>query len=340
MSDRAPHSKGNYTQQKWLLLLFELPTSLSNLRVKVWRKLQKIGAVNLKGSVWALPGTEETKEDFAWLAQEIEDGGGQAFLMCGQSLSDRTEEAIITLFQHARDKEYEEIIEAGEEILEQCSHFNSDSNSSVNHEILQLLSNLKHKFKEIQAVDFFPSIQQTKAREQIEAISVAVVKAAKHSQIQVSQKVLSLRREDYKGKIWVTRQHMHIDRLSCAWLIRRFIDSKARFQFVASYQPPTSKDDSIIPFDMAGGILRHHNDNCTFETMVHAFGFSDDKALISLSQIVHDVDNKDKKFGRPEAGGIDLLVRSLSSKAKDDHALLKSGIPVFDALYHGLKGRR
>ena len=104
---------------QWILLLYQLPTHPSNLRVKVWRKLQKLGAINVKSAAYVLPYKEATEEDFQWLSQEIMDGGGEAALFVAYGLSLKEEEEMVHWFQEARTKDYEAFIEECKQKLEQ-----------------------------------------------------------------------------------------------------------------------------------------------------------------------------------------------------------------------------
>ncbi|OGW74572.1 MAG: hypothetical protein A3J72_08820 [Nitrospirae bacterium RIFCSPHIGHO2_02_FULL_40_19] len=136
--------------------------------------------------------------------------------------------------------------------------------------------------------------------------------------------------KDFSGKKWVTRKDIFIDRIASAWLIRRFIDSKARFVFVSKGTEKTPR--GTVPFDMYGSEFTHHGEDCTFETLMKAFDLKD-TALQSIAEIVHDIDLKDNKYGRKEADGIAQIVTGLSQKLKDDNKLLEKGLEIFDALY-------
>lgn len=127
---------------------------------------------------------------------------------------------------------------------------------------------------------------------------------------------------------WATRAGCHIDRAACAWLIRRFIDPKAEFVFVAD---PEDVPDGATPFDIRGADLSHHGDDCTFETMLKRYELGD-PMLREIANIVHEADLGDEVFDAPEAAGIDAIVRGLSM-LHDDETLLRLSAPAFDALY-------
>ncbi len=142
--------------------------------------------------------------------------------------------------------------------------------------------------------------------------------------------VLSL--ADYQEKRWVTRRNLHIDRLASAWLIKQFIDSKARFYFVTEGETV----ENGIRFDMFGAEFTHVGEDCTFETLVKRFGLANDTALCEIAEIVHDIDLKDNKFNRLEATGLDTVVRGLSLLFGDDRKLLTQASTIFSGLYEKL----
>ena len=139
----------------------------------------------------------------------------------------------------------------------------------------------------------------------------------------------------YQGRRWVTRQHLHIDRLACIWLIKRFVDRRGRFFFVANNE----ETKGGVAFDMFGVDLTHHGEDCSFETMLKRFGLVDDPGLCGIAEIVHDIDLKDRKFTRKEAAGLDAVVTGLAFFLKNDQRLAQQATGLFDGLY-ALLGRR
>ncbi len=322
--------------EKWLLLLYQLPTQPSNLRVKVWRKLQKLGAINVKSAAYLLPYNETTEEDFRWLSQEIIDGGGEAILLVAYGLSLKEEEEIVRLFQEARAKDYEEFIEECKQKTEQLELAIQQNHVETWQKYEAENKRLQSRLAEIQAIDFFSSPKKKDALAALEMLSDTLQRAKGISEMPSQIKPEPLMVSEYKNKIWVTRAGMHIDRLASAWLIKRFLDSIARFEFVPAGVVLPSTEDKI-PFDMYGASFSHHGEDCTFETLLKCFRLENDVALSALAQIVHDIDIKDNKFGRTEAAGIDFVVLSFRQKWKDDEVLLEKGLALFDALYDKLR---
>jgi hypothetical protein len=143
--------------------------------------------------------------------------------------------------------------------------------------------------------------------------------------------------DDLKDRVWVTRQGVHIDRIACAWLIRRFIDQRATFMFV----PPRGyiPDPRELRFDMFAAEFTHEGDRCSFEVLLARSGL-DDPALTAIAEIVHDIDLKDGKFGRQEASGIKMLVAGICADTRDDDQRLARGAAIFDDLHAVFRRKR
>jgi hypothetical protein len=139
-----------------------------------------------------------------------------------------------------------------------------------------------------------------------------------------------------RGATWVTRAGVMVDRISSAWLIRRFIDPEARFKFVPSrgYRPRSGE----LRFDMAGAEYTHEGGHCTFETLIERFGLRD-PALAPIAGIVHDIDLEDGKYGRPETAGVARLITGLAIGRAADQERLAQGSAVFDNLYESFRRR-
>jgi hypothetical protein len=144
------------------------------------------------------------------------------------------------------------------------------------------------------------------------------------------------RKIDRKGQVWVTRRDPHIDRLATAWLIRRFVDPAARFRFVDPAGGAARPGERS--FDMVGAEFTHEGDRCSFETLCRRSGLAD-RALQQLAEIVHDLDLKDGKFGRPDAPGVQKLVDGLSASHPDSTSRVDAALPIFDVLFASFGGQ-
>lgn len=326
-------------KQDWILLIHQLPPVPTSLRVRTWRKLQKLGAVSIKSSVYVLPFNEKTHEDFQWLKQEIESTSGEATVFRAGSVEGATDDEIVALFQKARDENYAQITAELDgltgSIREQKrgGHLSPPRLSKHESELEKVHADLER----VVSTDFFNAKGSTAAQAAYERCRKALRASQSRDTAKAKKgatKSTGLDRSQYQGKRWVTRRNLHIDRLASAWLIRQFIDRRPRFYFVAEGE----NTEGAIPFDMFGADFTHHGEDCTFETMLKHFGLEGDKSLQEIAEIVHDIDLKDDKFNRLEAAGLNAAVLGLAKLLKDDRKLLRQSNIIFDGLY-ALLGR-
>lgn len=317
-----------------MLLIHQLPPKPTSLRVGAWRKLQKLGAVSIKNSVYVLPANEKTHEDFQWLKQEIETAGGEATVFRAGAVEGATNDEIVTAFRNARDEDYAtltaELDGLAGAIREQKrgGHLSAIRLGKYEAELDKLHAELAR----VVSTDFFNAKGRTAAQAAYERSQKALRTSRSREATTEKSRVTrgaALDRARYQGKRWVTRRNLHIDRLASAWLIRQFIDSRPRFYFVAEGETI----EGGIPFDMFGAEFTHQGEDCTFETLVKRFGLADDDALVQIAEIVHDIDLKDDKFNRREAAGLNATVRGLAELLKNDRKLLQQCGVIFDGLY-------
>ena len=133
--------------------------------------------------------------------------------------------------------------------------------------------------------------------------------------------------------LWATRRGCHVDRTACIWLIRRHIDPGAEFHF---FRDPAEAPRGAELFDVAGARLSHRGDACSFETFLEEYEL-DDPVLREISEIVHDADLMDDRYGRPESDGLDAVIRGMQLALPDDEALSRHTDAVFDGLYTYLR---
>lgn len=320
--------------QEWLLLVHQLPAKPTNLRVRIWRKLQTLGAVPIKNSVYVLPHNEKTNEDFQWLRQEIESAGGEANLFRADSIEGTNDQEIISLFREQRNEDYEKLT-AELDALTGAVREQGKSGSLSAAKLAQYeteISKLRQELERILAVDFFQASQGKKAQTAFEKclrqLQSVKSKGDKKDEKQTAQAKLNA--AEYQNRRWVTRSNPHIDRLACGWLIRRFVDRRPRFYFIRA---EGERVENGITFDMADGDFTHEGEDCTFETMIKNFGLGENPALREIAEIVHDIDLKDSKFNRLEASGVNAIIRGMAEVYRDDGERLKECLPVFDGLY-------
>ena len=319
---------------KWLLLTHQLPAEPSNVRAKVWRKLQDLGAVPIKNSIYVLPNRSGTREDFEWLKKEIHGMKGDASVFLADSITDMGEKEIVYAFQEARTKDYAIFIREMTLLIERAQNALGAGHLNAEHlaRLEKAWAGQKIQWDRLRKIEFFKASNGNQAKRVLEAAQKIFEEAKQLSAHETSASLPSVSIKTLKGRLWVTRASPHIDRLACAWLIRRFIDPKARFKFVK--EPYGCKSQEIC-FDMAEGEFTHFKDWCSFETFLHRLQL-DNSALKEISEIVHDIDLKDKKFSRLEASGLSQIIRGLCRVHKQDAPRLDAGMAVFDALYAAL----
>ena len=305
------------TANTWLLLLFSLPTNRNTERVAVWRRLRKMGAVQIKTSTYLLPDAPAQYEQFQWLAQQIRDYGGDSTLVRAQEIEGLSKEKAMAIFNDARAKDYGELRKALQSFIARRKKMETGDSISE-------LERFTRQFREIRAVDFFDS-----PRGHDVAMLLRRAEGPKRS-----QQLETLDVKQYQGKTWLTRPRPEIDRVGSAWLIARFIDRKPKFVFA-------SNADAIpgaIPFDMLDAEFSHHGNYCTFETLTRRFVISD-KSIAKIGEMVHDADLDDPRFQRIEAVGIDRVLKGWAKEGLPDEEILQRGFECFDALYAFLQRR-
>jgi hypothetical protein len=301
------------TKPAWLLLAFTLPTKRASQRVEIWRKLQRFGTVPLGNSGYLLPNSPSNEERFQWLATAIRKYGGDASVVHVESIDNLSRTQLIGRFAEVRAREYQELIND----LLAFSSVRKEGKGAGR------LSRLRNRFQEIVEVDFFDSPLQKRAQELLE-------QAATSGPSRASAPIGKVNPKDYRGRVWVTRPRPGVDRCGSAWLIRNFIDRKARFAFAPEDRVPAG----AVPFDMFHEEgFGHRGDDCTFETLTKQFHVRDPKIGL-IGQIIHDADLLDDRFGRKEGYGVDEILKGWAQQGIPDDKLLQRGMELIAGLYH------
>ncbi|MFI5015580.1 MAG: chromate resistance protein ChrB domain-containing protein [Hyphomicrobiales bacterium] len=335
MAVRSKHQSAAHTAVvPWLLLIHQLPPKPAYLRVKIWRRLQGLGAISVKNSVYVLPAGEQALEDFQWLLREIEQGGGEGMICEAHLIDGLSDQEVRGLFDAARDADYAEI---AKDLRALAAEIEADGRASPERkpEVKGRLLRLRRRYSEASGIDFFGATGRMTVEGLLADLESRLADMAVGEEAEGS-KVTKIS-EDLTGKTWVTRSGVHVDRMACAWLIRRFIDPEARFKFVST------KDYGAQPgelrFDMFKAEFTHEGDKCSFEVLLERIGLKD-AALRSIAEIVHDIDLKDGKFGREQTAGIAHVVAGICASQKDDPARIDRGSPVFDDTYEMFRKKR
>ena len=308
----------------WLLLIHQIPPQPAYFRVKVWRRLQGLGAVALKNSVYALPNTDEAREDFEWVLREIVKEGGEATLCEARLIEGLGDEEVQRAFHLARDADYADVAEAARKLEKQLPRgvMPEDRRSQVATEVARL----RRRLNDVSRLDFFGAPGREAAEGRVSGLEARL----RNVGVETMQDGHGAVGSELRGRVWVTRKGVHIDRIASAWLIRRFVDPDARFKFVPAkgYRPAADE----VRFDMFDAEFTHEGDACTFEVLVSRLRLTN-RGLMAIAEIVHDIDLKDAKFQRPEAAGVDRLIAGIAMGHRDDESRLQRGAAVFDDLY-------
>jgi hypothetical protein len=308
---------------RWLMLVHQLPTHPSNLRVRTWRRLQQLGAVAVKHAVYVLPNSPGAREDLEWLRTEIEGAGGEAAVFTASTVDAWTDDAIVNEFLKSREQAYNELAAEAEAWLQRLHSKRTRRKSAPSPRALQ---QLHERLSTIERTDFFGSAGRDRVASLLTQIDNRLRGRSGPGETGGAQVTA------YQGRLWVTRPRPGVDRMSSAWLIRRFIDTDARFEF-ATDRKGIAED--AVAFDMYGVEFTHRGEQCTFEGLCSTFNLQE-PALGVIAQIVHDLDLKDGRFGRQEAAAIALVIEGLQLANADDHELLARGISLFESLYLAL----
>jgi hypothetical protein len=329
MNSRKPAPEPEQSGAGWLTLVFQLPAKPAYLRVKLWRRLKSIGAVTLKNAVYTLPANDEALEDFQWLLGEIEKSGGEGIICESHILKGMRDDQVRALFDTARDADYAELAEELKALAKSRKRRAKDGDGT--DQKVQL-GRIRKRFAEIGEIDFFGAT----GRMRIEGMLTEMEKNLIGSPASKPAKDAS-KLKDFLGRTWVTRRGVHVDRIACAWLVRRFVDADATFKFVAEkdYAPKPGE----FRFDMFQGEFTHEGDKCSFEVLMERAGLDDD-ALRAVGEIVHDIDLKDRKFGREETAGIAHVIAGICTAQKDDLLRIEQGSAIFDGTYERFRKKR
>jgi hypothetical protein len=318
----------------WLLFFYTVPAKPGNLRMKVWRRLIKMGAASLKGSVYILPYSEDHLEALHWLTGEVASLGGEAAFAKVERIETMRDEEMVFLFQVQRRHDYAPIAAALEALEVQLSSLEQQQDSKGLERVKGAFQKLLKDYRAVHGIDFFHCPQGSDLQERLERFEERFTNLTAHPQAERPKSVGPRSKEDYQGRVWVTRRNPFVDRMASAWLIRRFIDPQARFEFLEKDHSAEATPDAVS-FDAPGGDFSHEQDHCTFEVLLEAFGLRG-KVLRKMAEVVHDLDLKDGKFANPQASGVESILLGIRKTAKDDGEALQEGIQTFERLHAAL----
>ena len=312
----------------WLAFSYSVPAAKPTLRVKVWRRLNAVGAVQLKTALYLLPHRESCLEHFHWLIGEIEAEGGEALLLECLKVGSLEDEEVRALFRGQRDGEYRSL---QHEVAERRQRIAGSGGRDVQmaREARTFARKAAKRLSAIRAIDYFPSGRGEEVAAEIEAL-LEGVRAEGGGARGVAG---ALRVEEYAGRTWVTRERPYVDRLASFWLISRFIDLKALVRFVP-HRPALRKAAGEVSFDIQGGDFSHRDGKVTFEVLIEDFGLAW-PGLTRLAALVRDIDlaGESPEGLSDEAGLLKDVLDGLVRVSADDQRLLERALFLFDALY-------
>ena len=308
------------TSLGWLLLIASLPTTSATARMRIWRNLKTRGCVALRDGAYLLPAKPECVEAFDALAGEVEQEGGQAWLVTVESRSVAQESAFVALFNRSEEHAalFGDLVAARATMASQTPVELNRSLRKFSREVAALMS-----------MDFFPtepSLRTQAAWSDFQEAANGLLSPGEPQPQggQIQRRALS----DYQGRTWATRSQLWVDRVASAWLIQRFIDHQARFIWLAE---PKDCPDTALGFDYNGAGFTHVDEKVTFEVLMTSFGLDEDRGLQRLAAMVHALDVGGERA--PEAMGFEAILKGASQRLPNDDALLQDMGTVLDSLY-------
>lgn len=302
----------------WLSLVTTLPTENAAVRQRAWRALKSSGAAVLRDGVYLMPERETCRTTLDAVATDVRDGGGTAWVM-------RTEAPdgldMMALFDRSSDHA---------SLLAEVVQAHAALTASNLADTTKLARKLRKAFGALVDIDFFPAEAQRQTQAALHRLELALARTLSPDEpLDGAGDTVPRNPADFVGRVWATRRRPWVDRLACAWLIRRFIDPQAQLLWLDHVAdcPP-----GALGFDFDGATFSHAAGLVSFEVMVVSFGLSPSplSPLARLGQLVHYLDAGGVQPA--EATGVEAVLAGLRDSMTDDDALLASACSVFDGL--------
>jgi len=312
-------------KDKWILFSYSIPATNAKARMRIWRRISASGAVQLKTGLQILPNRDDLLENITWLIGEVNALGGEALAIKCARIEGMEDDQIEKLFQNQIDQDFLQIQTEARELLAETALPVGDEKAK---EFSLVLRKLRKRCEALNSLDFFPSGSAAKTLAVLDAVSEKL-----RGKGNANTPEVLLDRSAYQNRIWVTRAHLYIDRLSSSWLISRFIDTKAQFRFLLP-EEMTEAEKGEVRFDVKGGEFTHQGERVTFEVMARGFGLLA-PAIMKISELVRFIDVQEGATLPDDAGLLKNLIDGLVAISTGDHELLQRALLVFDALYAG-----
>jgi hypothetical protein len=310
----------------WQMLVINLPGGHQTMRMRLWRALKAAGAAALRDGVYVLPDTESSRRLFGAQRAEIEKQGGSASVLRLPAQPQDQEAHLRELFDRTAD--YAKLL-AGVEKLR--SGLGKVRDVVARRRLLVLRREIDAQV----GVDFFPGAARDQLLAAYKDVEVALTAQLSPGEPHAAHRAVPQRSlAKYQGRVWATRERLWIDRICSAWLIRRFIDPKAKFMWLKRTRDIPRR---AVGFDFDGAEFTHVDTRVTFEVLLQSFALDGDPALRRLADLVHFLDVGGVVV--PEAGAIELMLRSKQQRCRSDDLLLREAQVLLDDLYAGYAGK-
>lgn len=300
---------------KWILLILSLPTSNTAARMRAWRNLKASGAAVLRDGVYLIPASETHSAALEEVSRDVIANEGSAYIF-------HTDTDKVAELEALFDRHEDYLALQGE--LQQLA---SQLGGSSLQEAFKQLRKLRKSFASISAIDFFPGDTQVQIQQAIQSLEVQINRQLSPNEPEFATGDISQRDlQQYQNRVWATRKRPWVDRLACAWLIKRFIDSNARFLWLDS---PDQCPSDALGFDFDGADFTHVGDRVSFEVLLASFGLNQPE-LIRMGTLIHYLDVGG--IQPMEASGLEQILWGLRNSITDDDQLIAATQGVFDGL--------
>ena len=298
--------------KKWLFFSFSVPSRLQGFRVKIWRRLNALGAVQIKNSIYVLPANAQSQEQLTWMGKETDEQGGESLIIANGNLLNIADLQVAAAFTKARDEDYGAL---SEEIRAVVAEPDSQ-------ERLAALRKFEKRLEAIRTIDFFPSGKGAALQKMLDEAQRAPVEG--HPVISLADAAR------YRQKNWVTRANPYVDRLASFWLVKRFIDPAPHIVFLQESEAvPTGPD--VVSFDMAQADFTHVGGLITFEVIAEAFGLAA-QVPQRMREVIKAIDLEELEAAPAETPGVKRMLDGLVAAHADDHVRTEQALAFFDTL--------
>ena len=306
--------------QLWLMLVNSVSGENKTARMRIWRALKASGAAALRDGVYLLPKSESARAVFAEQAKEVVAAGGMAHIVAFDGEDDAQHREFVRLFNRSTDYA---------ELFGRLDAFKTEIAKLDEVEARRQAAALRRDIAALGAIDFFPGASRHQVESALADAEAALNARFSPDEPHAAKGIIPKRQKaQYRGRTWATRARPWVDRVASAWLIRRFIDPKARFRWLKN---PKDCPKTALGFDFDGAEFTHIGARVTFEVLAASFGLDNDRAIARLGALVHYLDVGGIPV--PEAAGFAAIMAGARAQQANDDKLLHSMSAVLDALY-------